>query len=98
MDLGEAKAQLASCLRSAAVSGVEVYLFGSTVRGASSPEDVDVLLVYSDPDAERLARQALAHVWLGVPLHVLSMTPSEVHHYGFLVRTGAQRVWPAQTG
>lgn len=85
---------VAACLDGLAAEGVEVYLFGSVLHGDPAPSDVDLLLLYSDPDAEKRARGALGRLWMGRPAHLISLTPDEAAHYDFIERTEAVRLWP----
>jgi predicted nucleotidyltransferase len=75
---------------------IELYLFGSSVRGKHLPGDLDVLLVYPDGDLSRghhLAELLRALV-LDQQLDVVALSRSEELELDFVRNEQAVRVWP----
>jgi predicted nucleotidyltransferase len=69
--------------------GLKLYLFGSSMRGATDPADIDLLVVYRDPGEARQFRRSAEKLELVRPLHLVAMTTTEEAHYSFIERTEA---------
>ena len=67
----------------------EVYVFGSAVS-SDTPRDLDILLVYPDgqlpavPNAERQILVELTGDFPGLPIHLITMSQSELASTKFL--------------
>ena len=73
-------------------SGVRWYLFGSSLREATLPNDVDILIIYESEEEPRLIRLHLADFLMQGPYHLTFLTLAEEAELGFIVTTGAQLV------
>ncbi len=77
--------------------GLQLYVFGSAMRGAQTPGDIDLLLVYADgllPEAHELAEHMRATL-VFPPCDVLVASESEAAELDLVARQEAIAVWPA---
>jgi predicted nucleotidyltransferase len=80
----------------AEMDGVELYLFGSSIRNKAFPSDIDVLVIYPDGDLRRghnLA-QAIRDLPVTEFYDVLALSKSEERELGFIDSEQAIRIWP----
>ena len=74
-----------------------IYVFGSALW-SDTPRDLDILLVYPDerlpavPDAEKQVRVGLAEDFPGLPIHLTSMSQTELNSTKFLSRIAYVRI------
>jgi hypothetical protein len=82
MTAGEIAAHLIGCCGS--LARFDVYMFGSTLEGIG--EDIDILVVGPGGVALAQIKQEMRLAAENLPLHILYMQPSEVHHTEFIAR------------
>ena len=72
---------------------LQLWVFGSMLR-TERPRDLDVLIIYIDP--QHVTELYTARSWGGnlPPLHFIAMTPDEERDYRFIEVTGAVRLHP----
>jgi hypothetical protein len=72
---------------------LQIWVFGSMLR-SQRPRDLDVLIIYADP--QHVTALYAARLWEAtLPLlHFIAMTPDEERDYRFIEVTGAVRLHP----
>jgi predicted nucleotidyltransferase len=80
----------------AEITGVELYLFGSSTQNKTIPSDVDVLVVYPDGDLRRghALAEAIREHSVTELYDVLALSKSEERELGFIDSERAIRIWP----
>jgi predicted nucleotidyltransferase len=77
-----------------AVPDARWYVFGSAVRDATLPRDLDVLIIYQrDHDADTL-RATLEKSWQSLPLHLLLLREDEENELQFVTQQQAVCIFP----
>lgn len=76
-------------------NGMTLYLFGSTLSGATNCQDTDVLLVYSSGnlDAAHKLSTRLRSLAVLPPIEVVALSCDEEDETGFIESVGAQQFW-----
>lgn len=69
------------------------YLFGSILE-SSLANDIDLLVIYSQPNEPKLVREVLDDISQRLPLHLLFMTLEEETETQFLSRWPNFRLFP----
>jgi predicted nucleotidyltransferase len=76
-------------------AGTELYLFGSSLHGGATPNDVDVLLVY--PDGHLCQAHRLAESFRNAPapslVDVLALSSSEERELALVQTERASPIW-----
>jgi predicted nucleotidyltransferase len=76
--------------------GLEIYLFGSAMDTASTPKDIDLLLVYADgtlDDAHAVA-ETIRSTAAVPPYDVLVASETEAAQLDLIARQAAILLWP----
>lgn len=78
-------------------TGTRWYLFGSSLRDAARPNDLDPLIVYEDGQINRALelRDCLLVADTPRPLDVLLLSASEAASTGFVDLEACVGIWPA---
>ncbi|EEW7871082.1 nucleotidyltransferase domain-containing protein [Escherichia coli] len=66
---------------------VDVYVFGSALKGFCDANDIDILVIGDCVDGLLLKRK-LRELDLFVPVHIITMTHSEEYELGFIKSVG----------
>lgn len=80
------------CAVAGTVPGLEMWLFGSAVN-SRDPNDIDVLLIYSDLASVGAVRAQRWWADEDPPIHIIAMTEAEATEYDFIAATRAKRLW-----
>lgn len=76
--------------------GLQIYLFGSAMDIASTPKDIDLLLVYADgclDDAHAVA-ETIRSTAAVPPYDVLVASETEAAQLGLVAKQAASLIWP----
>ena len=68
---------------------ITLYLFGSTLRGADAPNDLDLLAVYATEEDYDEFRTDLDRLEFSPLIDLVAMTATELANSGFLRRSAA---------
>ncbi|GGU32803.1 nucleotidyltransferase domain-containing protein [Streptomyces lavendofoliae] len=74
----------------------KIYLFGSTIRGVSNPQDTDIAIIYPEGSLKLAHRVAERYRTLNFspPVEVIALSQSEQEEFDFLSSVGASLLWP----
>jgi predicted nucleotidyltransferase len=76
--------------------GLQIYLFGSAMDTASTPKDIDLLLVYADgslDDAHAVA-ETIRSTAAVPPYDVLVASETEAAQLDLVAKQAASLIWP----
>jgi hypothetical protein len=76
-------------------AGTALYLFGSSCRGLTAANDVDVLLVYPNGQLHQanLLAESVRNAAIPLMFDVLSLSAGEEHELAFIQTERASRIW-----
>ncbi|MCX4653747.1 nucleotidyltransferase domain-containing protein [Streptomyces microflavus] len=74
----------------------EIYLFGSTAKGVSNPQDTDVAVIYPEGSLElaHLVAEKYRTLDFSPPIEVIALSQSEQKECDFLSLVEASLLWP----
>lgn len=74
--------------------GSEWYLFGSTTKRRTSTQDIDILIIYTDPSKVETIRKKISSAELHRPLDLLFMTREEAIETNFIIGEKCIQIFP----
>ncbi|MEW2094782.1 nucleotidyltransferase domain-containing protein [Streptomyces sp. NPDC012485] len=74
----------------------EIYLFGSAAKGATTPQDTDVAVIYPEGSLElaHLVAQEYRTLDFSPPIEVIALSQAEQKECDFLRLVEALLIWP----
>lgn len=74
--------------------GTEWYLFGSILDSRKTSADIDLLVIYEDPDDAIRIREKIVDLEFHHPLDILLMTPQEADETNFVTSERCVQFFP----
>lgn len=95
MELGVVKNELLEIKTALAftINAVECYLFGSILRSSLTANDIDILIVYQEPEHLKTIKQSFTSLETCYPLHLTYLTYSEEQEFNFVVEQKAEKIF-----